>query len=146
VNDEQGRVLGIDLGDARIGLALSDPLRVTAQPLGSIRCRGAKVDVDEIARRAREHDVRTIVVGLPRLMSGAEGTRAADARTFAAGLARRLEGVEIELWDERLTTAEAERTMISANVRRDKRRRAVDAMAAALILQGWLDAHSGTAP
>jgi len=146
VSAAPGRALGVDLGDARIGVALSDPLGVTAQPLGAVPARGPRQDLRAIASLVREHEVGVVVVGLPLLMSGGEGERAVAARAFAEGLGRRVGGVRVELWDERLTTAEAERTLIAGGVRRGKRKKAVDAMAAALILQGWLDARSRSAP
>ncbi len=141
MTSDPGRVLAIDLGDSRHGLALSDPLGITAQPLESIDSIGPRKDLRCIEQLVRERDVRTVVVGLPRLLSGAEGSRAAASREFAESLSRRLAGVDVELWDERLTTVEAERTMISGGVRRSVRKRRVDAVAAALILQSFLDAR-----
>ncbi len=135
-----GRALGVDPGTARIGLALSDPLGVTAQPIDALDCIGSRRDLNNIAERVRELDVRTVVVGLPLTLSGEEGPAAAAARRFAEGLKRRLPGVCIELWDERLTTAQAERTMIDGKQRRAKRRQRIDSLAATLILQSWLDA------
>ncbi|MBV9099772.1 MAG: Holliday junction resolvase RuvX [Candidatus Dormibacteraeota bacterium] len=140
----RGRVLGVDVGAVRVGLAVSDETRTVASPLATLertsrdlwaRLRG------EVATR----DVRCAVVGLPRRLDGSEGDSAADARRFADALGAEL-GVEVDLWDERFTTAQAEREMISAGVRRDKRRRSIDAVAAALLLQSWLDAHRDRAP
>ena len=139
---ERPRILGIDPGKARIGLALSDPLGITAQPLGCLECVGPRKDLNRIAALVREHEAEAIVIGLPRLLSGEEGEAAAASRQLAEGLGRRLPGVRIELWDERLTTVEAERTMISADVKRRERRAVVDALAAVLILQGYLDAQA----
>ena len=137
------RALGVDLGDARIGLAVSDPLGHIAQPLETVQCVGPKKDVQRIVARAKELEVAVIVVGLPLLMSGEEGERALEAREFASQLERRLAGVPVELWDERLTTVQAERTMISDGVRRRRRKTSVDSIAAALILQGYLDSRHG---
>ncbi|NIM01070.1 MAG: Holliday junction resolvase RuvX [Acidobacteria bacterium] len=137
-----GRALGVDPGTKRIGLALSDPLGVTAQPIGHLDCVGSRRDLDNIADRAREHDVRTVVIGLPLTLAGEEGPASAAARRIAEGLERRLPGVRIELWDERLTTAQAERTMIDGMQRRAKRRKKIDSLAATLILQSWLDARA----
>jgi putative Holliday junction resolvase len=142
LNEEPGRVLAVDLGEQRIGLALSDPLRITAQPLETLRCVGPRKDLQAIVDRARQHDVARIVVGLPLLLSGEEGAKAADAREVAERLRRRLRDVPVELWDERLTTVQAERAMIEGNVRRRARRKRVDTVAAALILQSYLDARS----
>jgi putative Holliday junction resolvase len=143
VSETDFRALGIDLGDARIGLAVSDPLGQIAQPLETVQCVGSKKDVRRIVARAKELGVSVIVVGLPLLMSGEEGERALEAREFASQLERRLTGVIVELRDERLTTVEAERTMISDGVRRRRRKIAVDPIAAALILQGYLDSRRG---
>ena len=139
---EPGRILAIDLGQARIGLALSDPLGITAQPLGTLERVGPRRDLQALAERIVAEQARTVVVGLPRLMSGEEGSQARNAREFAAKLGRRIPGVRVELSDERLTTVQAERTMISGNVRRARRRQIVDELAAVLILQGYLDRRS----
>jgi len=143
VTDAAARALGVDLGDARIGLAASDPAGSIAMPLETLERVGPRQDVERVARRAREIEAGVVVVGLPRLMSGEEGHQARLAREFAERLGRQLPGVPVELWDERLTTAEAERTMISGGVDRRRRRKHVDPVAAALILQGWLDARRG---
>ena len=136
------RVLGIDPGRVRIGLALSDPLGLTAQPIEHLEHAGSRRDLNNIVERVRENDVRTVVIGLPLTLAGEEREAAGASREMAAGLLRRLPDVRIELWDERLTTVQAERTMISGNVSRKKRRRQIDSLAAALILQSWLDAQA----
>lgn len=136
-----GRVLAIDLGDVRVGLAMSDALGVTAQPYETLQRRGSRQDLDRIVGHVRRHDVQRVIVGLPLLMSGEEGSRAHGARAFAARLAARLGEVPVELWDERLTTVQAERALVSGDVRRRKRREVVDRMAAVLILQNWLDSR-----
>ena len=137
----RGRVLALDLGDVRIGLALSDELGITAQPAGCLARSGGRSDLKAIRVLVEEHGVSRIVVGLPLLLSGEEGTRAQGARETADRLRRTLPGIAVELWDERLTTAEAERVMIADGVRRKRRRETIDAMAAVLILQSWLGAH-----
>jgi len=142
VSEGAGRVLALDLGEARIGLALSDPLGITAQPLGFLKRVGPRKDLAAIEELVREHDVTAVVIGLPRLLSGSEGAKATEAREVAARLERRLAGVPVELWDERLTTVEAERTLVAGKVRRGRRRERVDSLAAALILQGYLEARS----
>lgn len=142
MSESSGRVLALDLGQVRIGLALSDPLGITAQPLGFLQRVGPRKDLAAIADLVREHDVETLVVGLPKLLSGAEGTGAAAAREVAERLRQRLSGVRVDLWDERLTTVEAERTLVAGKVRRRKRRECVDSLAAALILQGYLDSRA----
>jgi len=143
---EVGRVLGVDLGQVRIGLALSDALRITAHPLKSIVCSGPHKDVEKLTELIGEQQVTRVVIGLPLLMSGEEGEGAIAARRFADRLRKRISvansDVALELWDERLTTVQAERTLISAKVRRRKRREVVDGLAAVLILQNFLDSLS----
>ncbi|MCP3982381.1 MAG: Holliday junction resolvase RuvX [bacterium] len=138
-----GRLLAVDLGQVRIGLALSDPLGITAQPLETLQAIGPKRDLQNVAEVAREHEATTVVVGLPLLLSGEDGEAARGARAFAEGLGRRLPGVRIALWDERLTTVQAERAMIAGNARRSRRREAIDVVAAVIILQSFLDAGAG---
>ena len=137
-----GRILGLDLGDARIGLALSDPLGITAQPVGKIDSRGPTADLRQIRSIIAEHQAVEVVVGLPLHLSGKSGTRAEQAREFARRLGASVPGIPVELWDERLTTAEANRAMISGNVRRRRRREVIDTLSAVLILQSYLDARS----
>ena len=143
---EAGRLLGVDLGEVRIGLALSDALGITAQPLESMFCSGPHKDVEKLTELIREYGVTRVVIGLPLLMSGAEGQGAAAARRFAERLRKRIRAanheVALELWDERLTTVEAQRTLISADVKRRKRKELVDGLAAVLILQSFLDSRS----
>jgi len=134
------RVLALDLGEVNIGLALSDPLRITAQPLETLRCIGPKKDMQRLAQLIEEREVGTVVVGLPLLLSGEDGDAARGAREFAEKLTRRFPKLVIDLWDERLTTVEAERTLIAADVRRSKRKKVIDTVAAVLILQGYLEA------
>jgi putative Holliday junction resolvase len=137
---ESGRILGLDLGQVRIGLALSDALRLTAQPLGSLRRDGLRSDLGRLGGLVAEHGVVRIVVGLPLLLSGTRGAAAASALAFAEKLRGHLPAVEVDMWDERLTTAEAERMLIDADVRRSKRKLVRDTLAAVLILQNYLDA------
>jgi putative Holliday junction resolvase len=136
---DAARFLGLDLGDVRIGVAISDSLAITAQPLETIQRIGPRKDLKLIGELVRSRGVGTIIVGLPLLLSGEEGTKAGEAREFADQLRRRCQGVQVKLWDERLTTVVAERTMLSGNVRRAKRKESVDALAAVLILQSYLD-------
>jgi putative Holliday junction resolvase len=136
-----GRVLGVDHGEASLGLAISDGIGLTAQPLDAFRRVGPRKDLERLAALVREREVSRIVVGLPLRMSGEEGERARAVRDFVAALAARVPGVPIELWDERLTSAEAERILIAADVRRRVRKQVVDRLAAVLILQSWLDAR-----
>lgn len=132
-----GRILALDYGTARIGVAVSDALRITAQPLEVIAA-------DEFASRfpavLAERDVDLIVVGLPTSLDGSEGPSAAGARRLAARVTAMTE-IEVELVDERFTTTSAERVLIEGNVRRRRRKEVVDKVAAAVILQGYLEGH-----
>jgi len=140
LTEEPGRVLAIDLGTVRVGLALSDPLRLTGQPLGRLDRRALRDGLDALTDIIRERGVSVVVVGHPLLMSGLAGERAADAEKFADRL-RAAVPIPVVLWDERLTTVIAERALVEGNVRRKARREVVDAAAAALLLQSWLDAQ-----
>ncbi|MGZ8626817.1 MAG: Holliday junction resolvase RuvX [Actinomycetota bacterium] len=135
-----GRVLGLDLGDARIGVAISDPERRLAVPVGTIHVGQPPGELKAVAALAAEHDATLLVIGLPRSMSGDEGPRAALAREFGAALEAAVR-VSIEFQDERLSTVEAERVLREAGVTGRERRRVVDRSAATVILQAWLDAH-----
>ncbi len=134
------RIMGLDLGDKRIGVAVSDPLGLTAQGLESITCRSARDDIKKIKELADKYEVERIVVGYPVNMDGSAGPRAEMAGLFAGRLAKAL-GLPVELWDERLTTVAAERLLIEANVTRSRRRQVIDRVAASLILQGYLDSQ-----
>lgn len=135
------RVLGLDVGTRRIGVAVSDPLGITAQGLDTLQRKNKKHDFAHLERIIREYDVRKIVMGLPLRMSGAEGTQAAKIQAFAEELHKRFK-LPVQLWDERLTSAEANRLLRETDLSIEKRGRAVDRMAAVLILQGWMDSQS----
>lgn len=140
-----GRVLGVDLGERRIGLALSDPLGITASPLGMIERSGdAAADRRAIVDAARDAGADKIVVGLPLAMSGKVG-RAAQAALDEVEQLRAVAGPElpIETFDERLTTVIAQRALLEGNVRRASRKRLVDKVAAAVLLQSYLEGRSG---
>ncbi len=136
--DKPGRVLGLDLGDARIGIAISDPDRRLAVPLGTVRVGQPPGELKAIAALIDEHEVSRVVLGHPRSMSGQIGPRARHAEAFAEAL-RSVVGVPVDMHDERLTTVEAERNLREAGVRGRDRRAVVDRTAAAVILQSWLD-------
>ena len=138
---DRGRVLGLDLGDARIGVAISDDERRLAVPLGTIRT-GAPADVKAIAALVGEHDVTLVVVGHPLLLSGEAGERAHHAERFAEAL-RGFLGVPVLLHDERLSTVEADRALRATGASGRERRRSVDRSAATVILQSWLDSGRG---
>lgn len=139
------RVMGLDVGERTIGVAVSDALGLTAQGLEVIRRRTWKDDVKRLREICEHYDVSKIVVGYPKNMNGTIGPRAQAAASFAARLETEL-GLPVLLWDERLTTMEAERLLLAADVSRGKRRKVIDKMAAVLILQSYLQAHpvSGT--
>ena len=140
------RALGVDLGTVRIGLALSDPAKMIASPHDTMQAGDADADdwaqqtAGAIAQVASDNDVDTVVIGLPRSLSGRDTAGARLARAVAAAL-REVTPATVELWDERLSSAEAERMMIGAGSRRADRRTARDRVAAAIILQAWLQAH-----
>ena len=135
-----GRVLGLDLGDARIGVAISDPERRMAVPHGTIRVGQPPGELKAVAALVHDLGIAVVVVGHPRSMSGASGPRAQQAEAFAEALGSSV-GVPVELQDERLSTAEAERALREAGVTGPRRRRVVDESAATVILGAWLDAH-----
>lgn len=132
------RIIGLDLGDKRIGIALSDPLGLTAQGKEVLERTSLKKDLAYIQERVCLWEAKRVVVGLPKNMDGSIGIKAQEALLFVEKLKNRL-SVPVETYDERLSTVEAERRLISSNVRRKKRKRVIDKMAAALILQGYLD-------
>jgi putative holliday junction resolvase len=136
-----GPVLGLDLGDARIGVAISDPGARVAVPLGTIHVGQPPGELKAVAALAAEHGVRRIVIGHPLSMSGEPRDRAEHATAFAEAL-RAVVEIPVELHDERLSTAEAERRLAAAGVTGSARRRVVDQTAAAVILGAWLDAHA----
>ena len=136
--------IGVDLGSRRVGLAGADPTGTIASPLRTLQRTHPRFWA-ELAQACDERDCRLLVVGLPRLLDGGEGEAAAAARRFAADAERRL-GLEVAMWDERLTTVQAERTLIAGGVRRAGRRSTVDAVAATLLLQSYLDAHPRGTP
>ncbi|MBJ95174.1 MAG: Holliday junction resolvase RuvX [Rickettsiales bacterium] len=133
------RSLGLDVGTVTIGIAVSDPLGMFAQPVRTLRRTGRKADVAEIVSLVREREVGTVVIGLPLRTDASEGESAKEARRMAAALAAALPDIPMVLQDERFSTAEAERTLIEGGVRRKKRKQVVDQVAAVLILQSWLD-------
>ncbi len=134
----EGRLLGLDYGSRRIGVAVSDPLGITAQPLPPIRRESDEKDIEAIAATVRQYEVAGVVLGLPLHLDGGEGTQAKKAIRFGEKIRERL-GLPVETWDERLTTAQAERHLIESGVSRGKRKEVRDSLAAVFILQGVLD-------
>jgi putative Holliday junction resolvase len=134
----EGRILGLDYGSRRIGMAISDPLGLTAQPLPSLARTGDRKDIAEIGRRAAELGATSVVLGLPLLMNGDEGPAAARAREFGARIEEGL-SLPVTMWDERLTTVQSERHLVDSGVRRERRRELRDSLSAMLLLQSVLD-------
>ena len=138
------RIMGLDYGTKTVGVALSDPLGITAQAVETIerktenKLRRTLARIEELVS---EHGVEKFVLGLPKHMNNDIGERAEKALEFGEMLRRRT-GLEVVMWDERLTTVEAERTLIESGVRREHRKQFVDQIAAVFILQGYLDSLS----
>lgn len=130
------RIMGLDFGSKTIGVAMSDAFFWTAQGVKTIR--RSKKEIDELRELIREYEVMEIVIGYPKNMNGTLGPRCASTDEFAEAL--RLEfGLPVELWDERLSTVAAQRTLLEADVSRSKRKLVIDKLAAVFILQGYLD-------
>ena len=138
--DAQGRILAIDYGSRRMGLAVSDPLGITAQGLETLERRNKRADFARLERIIREYGVIELVLGNPLRMSGQEGPQSEKVSQFAAELRERF-GLPVHLWDERLSSAEANRILREAELSIAKRSRAVDRMAAVLILQSFMQSR-----
>jgi putative Holliday junction resolvase len=135
------RVLGLDVGSRTIGIAVSDPLGITAQGLETIRRQNKRQDFEQLGRIIQQYSVSEIVVGYPLRLSGAEGTQSEKMRLFAEELRKRF-SLPVHLWDERLTSSEANRILREADLSIKKRAGAVDRMAAVLILQNWMESRA----
>lgn len=136
--ERPGPLMGLDPGTKRIGVAVSDRLRMTATALEAVPRAKFPRDAARLAEIAAGRGIAGVVVGLPRNMDGSEGPRAQSARAFARNVAEAL-GLPVALWDERLTTVAAERTLLEADSSRKRRSEVIDRLAAAYILQGALD-------
>ena len=136
------RILALDLGEKRIGVAVSDELLMTAQGLCVLSSKGTVKDLEQVGDLIRNQAVSTIVLGFPRNMDGSIGPMAEKVREFGRLLQEQNAAIPVEYWDERLTTAGAQRMLIGADISRMKRRQVVDKVAAVLILQGYLDCRS----
>jgi putative Holliday junction resolvase len=132
------RGLGLDVGERRIGVSLSDPEGILAMPLTVVDVRTEEEALERIAALAREHEVDRVVVGLPLSMDGSMGLQAQRVTAFADTLAERME-IPVDTWDERLSTVAAGRALTEAGVKRGKKRKRLDSAAACIILQGYLD-------
>lgn len=138
-------IAAVDLGRRRIGIAVTDAASMGAHPLGIVERRALKKDLEAIAAMLRDRHVSTIVVGLPLNMDGSEGPAARGARRFAASIADAL-GVSVEMFDERLTSFEARERLADMPARKGARKTGLDALAAVVILEGWMQAHPDRVP
>lgn len=136
------RILGLDIGEKRIGVAVSDALGYTAQPLEVLHRRGREDDLAAIRKIIDQTGAEALVVGLPKEMDGSIGEAAERVLSFVKEM-QGVIGVPVILWDERLSTVEANRLLLEADISRRKRRRVVDKLAASLILQGYLESVGG---
>jgi len=141
--DSPGRILAIDYGSRRMGLAVSDLLGITAQGIETLQRRNRRSDFARLQRVIKDYDVREIVLGYPLRMSGEEGTQTQKVAAFAEELRERFQ-LPVHLLDERLTSAEANRLLREAEVSLERRTQAVDRMAATLILQAFLERRSAS--
>ena len=135
------RVLGMDVGTRRIGLAVSDPLGITAQGIETLERRNKRTDFAVLERVIRRYEIQEIVVGYPLRMSGETGSQSDKMASFAEELRRKF-SLPVHLWDERLTTAEAHRILDQTEMSIKRRGQVIDQMAAVLILQSFLEARS----
>lgn len=133
------RILALDVGDKTIGIAVSDELGLTAQGVEVIRRTSSAADFRRLAELAEAYKVDTFLIGLPKNMNGTIGPRGEAVQRFAAEVEAAFPACAVKLWDERLSTVAAERSLIEADVSRRRRREVIDKMAAVFILQGYLD-------
>ena len=134
------RIVALDVGDRRIGIAVSDPLGITAQPIETYTRVGYGPDTRRIAQLAQQYDTNRILCGLPLNMDGTQGFQTQKVREFAAKLEEA--GLTVEFYDERMTTVLAEGALLEADMRRENRKKKVDMVAAVMILQSYLDAQA----
>lgn len=135
---QQPRILGLDVGSKTIGIAVSDPLGITAQGLPTIRRQNKRLDFEQLDQLIRRYEISEIVVGLPLRLSGAEGIQAEKMQKFAEDLRQRF-ALPVHLWDERLTSAEANRVLRDSEMSIRRRGEVVDQLAAVLILQSFIE-------
>ncbi len=144
-SSQPGRLLGLDVGSKTIGLAVSDLLGITAQGLPTIRRKNKRTDLAALQSVIDQYEVRELVVGLPLRMSGAEGTQSEKVTVFADELRKHF-GLPVHMWDERLTSAEANRLLRETDMSIRRRAAVVDQMAAVLILQAFMENRRNVAP
>lgn len=142
------RIMGLDVGDKTIGIAISDALKITAQGKETLFRQSLKTDIDQLIDWINNYEVEKVVVGLPLNMNGTLGPQGEKTKSFVDKLEKKIKHstrisreIEIVYWDERMTTMSANRMLIEADMRRDKRKLVVDTVAAALILQSYLDGN-----
>ncbi len=135
------RILALDLGKRRIGLAISDPLGITAQGLPNLDRSNKRADLEALDKLVKEREVGMLLIGNPMNMGGAEGRQSGWAREFGEAIARRT-GLPVKYWDERLTTVEAGRVLRESGISIEKRAAAVDRLSAVILLQSYLDSLS----
>ena len=133
------RYLGLDIGDRTIGIAVSDPLGLTAQGVETIRRKNLEKDLARLGELMEQYETRSLVSGYPKNMNGTEGDRCEVVKAFLEKVKKQYPYVEIALWDERLSTVAATRSLLEGDVSRKKRKKVIDKMAAVFILQGYLD-------
>lgn len=139
IKNTSGKIMAVDFGDTRTGLAVSDVSRLLASGIGYVSPGGIEKTADAVAEKAKESGAAAVVVGLPVNMDGSEGGRAARCRKFAFMLSERLEGVPVAMFDERMTTMTASRYLNETNTRGKKRKTVIDTLSAQIILQNCLD-------
>jgi putative Holliday junction resolvase len=139
------RWLALDLGSKTIGLALCDEEETVATPWRTLRRKGGAYDLDQVSQAFRQSEAQGVVIGLPLALSGSEGIAADRVRRFGRALEAAL-GCRLDYWDERYTTAAAERVLLDADLSRAKRKAVIDHVASALILQAFIDSRRGTCP
>jgi len=132
------RIIGLDIGDRTIGVAVCDPLGLTAQGITTIKRKSVVLDIEEISKICKHYEVESIVAGLPKNMNGTIGPQGEKVQRFCDVLLETL-NLPIKMWDERLTTVAANRVMLEGDLSRAKRKKIVDKIAATFILQGYLD-------
>ena len=135
------RIIGIDYGDARVGIAVSDPLGITAQGVGTVKNKGTEKLLLELGKIISEYSPEKIVIGMPKNMDGSLGFRAEATKEFADSLKSIYDG-EIVFWDERLTTVGASRYLNETNTVKDARKKVIDTLSACLILEGYMQKNS----
>lgn len=135
------RIMGLDVGDKTVGVAISDPLFITAQPYETIKRTKAKFDIDRIEEIIKEKDISLVVVGLPKNMNNTIGPQSMKVMSFVDLIKKRID-IKIVYEDERLTTVQSESVLIDMNVRRENRKTHIDKIAASFILQSYLDRRS----